>query len=1088
MATIKPIEGRSVHQIQSGQVIVDLQSVCKELVENSIDAGATSIEVRFKNNGLDTIEVQDNGGGIAPADYDTIALKHYTSKLSTYDDLSSLKTFGFRGEALSSLCALSKFHIVTARASDGPKGTKLDFEQSGKLKGTSVVAARQGTIVVVETLFYNLPVRRKELEKNIKREYNKVLALLNAYACISVGVKFSVTNLMPKGKKTIAFSTNANPSTRGNISNVYGAKTIAALIPLDLDFRMDPSNRPGATQSAKNSSPQEDSGSRKVRVVGHISRPVVGEGRQTPDRQMFFVNSRPCNLPQVAKAFNEVYKSYNITQSPFIFADIQLDTEAYDVNVSPDKRTIMLHDQTALLERVKESLAELFAGHDQSVPQAQLLGKQQSTFRPPSMQPRGSTLSIAGDDRGDAGGAAEARPDSRKRSSVPTDTDVPNGVLPGFVKASLIESFAERDAEDRVVRRPPRRRRSSSPEHSKVIEERVFHPNVRRRSATPEADQPSNEPRPRSESPLFEPEQPISPSRIRLEPPSKAVQDFNARIASMHARRVERERSPRSPGPTPADAMDDEEPIPAIKQTPQKVLSQSSIQNAFDRMRPMRTPIQQATITVGDTTTTTTIGSGSQYWSSKRSRIYTPKFSLTGTPLNQNPKVSLFTNSLRGFAAPGTQAEGSEEEEDDDQDSSMPMAIRTPSRQMQAASKAVEEPRTDDLMESSSAPPPGEPFEEEPLDGNSVVPDAKEAESFDGEYVDEEEKKVREEARIARLIAEAEKAAARPIEINLKRANKLFKTSHNKHSTIHLERVVETKVTSIARHLRNIQLNLDAAQARLNATAVLPTSTQLNKDDPEERLSLTVTKTDFNKMQIIGQFNLGFIIAVRPPTSTSPTSDLFIIDQHASDEKYNFERLSTTTMLVSQRLVHPHPLELTAVEEEIILANEHSLTANGFVVEVDTSNKERRAKLTSLPMSKEVTFTPTDLEELLALVMDNPPSSSTPTSPYIPRPSKVRKLLASRACRSSVMIGKTLQNMQMENIVRHMGSMDKPWSCPHGRPTMRHLYGLEKWEGWNEGDGVASVRPASQPTARNTYKLPYSISVTYDHVVTQSYL
>jgi DNA mismatch repair protein PMS2 len=156
-------------------------------------------EVRFKNHGLDSIEVQDNGSGIAPDDYETIALKHYTSKLASYDDLSSLQTFGFRGEALSSLCALSNFHIITTRPSDGPKGTKLEFEQSGKLKGTSVVAAKQGTMVVVETLFHNLPVRRKELEKNVKREYNKVLQLLNAYACISVGVKFSVSNQIPKG-------------------------------------------------------------------------------------------------------------------------------------------------------------------------------------------------------------------------------------------------------------------------------------------------------------------------------------------------------------------------------------------------------------------------------------------------------------------------------------------------------------------------------------------------------------------------------------------------------------------------------------------------------------------------------------------------------------------------------------------------------------------------------------------------------------------------------------------------------------------------------------------------------------------------
>jgi DNA mismatch repair protein PMS2 len=225
-------------------------------------------------------------------------------------------------------------------------------------------------------------------------------------------------------------------------------------------------------------------------------------------------------------------------------------------------------------------------------------------------------------------------------------------------------------------------------------------------------------------------------------------------------------------------------------------------------------------------------------------------------------------------------------------------------------------------------------------------------------------------------------------------------------------------------------------------------------------------------MRIIGQFNLGFIIAVRPPTPTSPTSDLFIIDQHASDEKYNFERLSATTTLVPQKLVHPHPLELTAVEKEIIRENKHSLTANGFVVDletVDDKEADHRAQLVSLPMSKEVTFTPTDLEELLALILENPPSSSTSTSRHIPRPSKVRKLLASRACRSSVMIGKTLQPPRMREIVRHMGSMDKPWSCPHGRPTMRHLFGLEKWQGWTEGDGVSGVDVQGEKTDWNAY-------------------
>jgi DNA mismatch repair protein PMS2 len=1024
------------------------------------------VEVRFKNNGLDAIEVQDNGAGISPEDYETIALKHYTSKLSTYDDLSSLQTFGFRGEALSSLCALSKFHIVTARASDGAKGTKLEFEQSGKLKGTSVAAAKQGTTVVVESLFHNLPVRRKQLEKTVKREYGHVINLLHAYACISTGVKFSVSNQIPKGKKTIAFATNANPSTKENIANVYGAKALSSLIPLDLKFEMDPSNRPGATQSARNRSTQEDPASRTVRVIGHMSRPVVGEGRQTPDRQMFYVNSRPCGLPQLAKVFNEVYKSYNFTQSPFVFADIKLDTDAYDVNVSPDKRTIMLHDQTALLESLREALVDLFQTHDQSVPQAQSLDKRTPslpTFRPPVIEPRQRMDSADGEKREPA-----RLPEPRKLSSTLVQDSSSSfssevAPLPGFTKASLIERFAGKDAEDRSAPPRPRKRRSMSPEPARDAEETVVRREPRQASPSPEPATSAADPVARPPSPLFEPEEAVAVESPLVVQPSKVVQDFNARMASQGTRPGERVRSSRSSSPSEAEG-EDEQAIPVVKQTTKKQLSQSTLQNAFDRTRPTRTPLQQATITIGDTTTVSTVGSGSQTLSAKRSRIHTPRFGLNGIPLTQTPKKRLFMKSLRGFAAPGTQFEESEDEgEEAAQESSMSeVRARSPSSHKRPGTKEFEEPRTDKIDISSGAPLPPEPR----LDGNVEEVDEESAlelpvekDASDDEYIDESEKKAREDAKVAKMIAQAEEAAARPTEMNLKRAGKLFKVSHKKFMTLNLERHIDTDIESIATHLDNLTSALENAEAAIGAVNS-PSSTELNKEDPEERLSLTVTKQDFRNMRIIGQFNLGFILAVRPPTPTSPTPDLFIIDQHASDEKYNFEDLSATTMLVSQRLVHPHPLELTAVEEEIILENQHSLTANGFVVDMDTSGSTtvgHRAKLTSLPMSKEVTFTPTDLEELIALLIDHPPSTSSSTSLHLTRPTKVRKLLASRACRKSVMVGKTLKAAQMEGIVRHMGSMDKPWSCPHGRPTMRHLYGLDRWEGWKEGDGMKGL-------------------------------
>ena len=315
---------------------------------------------------MDSIEVQDNGTGITPENYESVALKHYTSKLSTYDDLDTLETFGFRGEALSSLCALSKFTVATCLASDVPKGTRLDFEPSGKLKGKSVIATQKGTAVTVEKLFHNLPVRRRELERNIKREWGKVIGLLNQYACIQTGTKFSVSQQPIRGKRIVLFSTKGNQNTRENLVNVFGAKTLSCLIPLDLKLEIEPTK--GFSLKFR---PAGENSKTQVRVVGYVSRPSPGEGRNTPDRQMFYVNGRPCGLPQFAKVFNETYKSYAPNQSPFIFTNIKLDTHLYDVNVSPDKRTVLLHDQGKMLDSLRDALFDLFESQRQTVPISQ---------------------------------------------------------------------------------------------------------------------------------------------------------------------------------------------------------------------------------------------------------------------------------------------------------------------------------------------------------------------------------------------------------------------------------------------------------------------------------------------------------------------------------------------------------------------------------------------------------------------------------------------------------------------------------------------------------------------------------------------
>ncbi|EGN97537.1 hypothetical protein SERLA73DRAFT_57791 [Serpula lacrymans var. lacrymans S7.3] len=351
---IKPIDTQSIHRITSGQVVVDLQTAVKELVENSLDAQAKSIEVRFHNYGLKSIEVIDNGSGIKADDYDGIALKHYTSKLTSFEDLSTVLTFGFRGEALSSLCALSNgISVVTATAAETPKGTVLEMDRNGKIQSKGKTARTRGTTIIIKELFKPLPVRRKELERNVKREFGKALNLLYAYALVPCakadkGIRLTVTNQPDGGRKTLQLKTDGSPSTRASVTALWGPKALDNVVELDLTFQME-------TEKAvlRRQSTGDGDSPTTICVRGLISKFSPSCGRATTDRQFFFINGRPFSPPKIQKAFNEVYRSFNANQSPFIVADFVIPTHTCDINVSPDKRTIFLHSEANLIQALK---------------------------------------------------------------------------------------------------------------------------------------------------------------------------------------------------------------------------------------------------------------------------------------------------------------------------------------------------------------------------------------------------------------------------------------------------------------------------------------------------------------------------------------------------------------------------------------------------------------------------------------------------------------------------------------------------------------------------------------------------------------
>lgn len=183
------------------------------------------------------MEVSDNGSGIDPSNFAGLALKHWTSKLSSFDDLDSLHSFGFRGEAISSLCALSELSVVT-RTAGQPAGSLLEYDYNGVLVKQSAAAREIGTTVRLRNLFSTVPVRHKEFVRNARREYARLLTLLESYALISTGLKLTVTHQggLGSGARQVVLQTAGNSDLRDNVANVFGAKQAASLIPVQAEL------------------------------------------------------------------------------------------------------------------------------------------------------------------------------------------------------------------------------------------------------------------------------------------------------------------------------------------------------------------------------------------------------------------------------------------------------------------------------------------------------------------------------------------------------------------------------------------------------------------------------------------------------------------------------------------------------------------------------------------------------------------------------------------------------------------------------------------------------------------------------------
>jgi DNA mismatch repair protein MutL len=348
------LTSETIGKIAAGEVVERPSSVVKELIENSIDAGATRIAIEIEGGGSRLIRVTDDGSGIAAEDLPLATRRHATSKLTQFDDLEALDTLGFRGEALASIGAVADMTIRSATRGEPGAALRLQY---GRESGPWTEAAPVGTTISVHDLFGNVPARRKFLRQD-STEASYVSRLVGAYACNRPEIRWTLTN---EARKVL--STPGNGSDLDAAIGVFGTELADNV--LELKSEGAESAVPGVT------------------VSGWVTTPRVTRSHR--QNLFFFVNGRMVQHRALAYALEEAFHSLlMVGRHPLGMVRIELDPAAVDVNVHPTKAEVKFADERAVCRAVMRAV------HD-------ALGRQQQdripdvTFTPPA--PAGSSLS-----------------------------------------------------------------------------------------------------------------------------------------------------------------------------------------------------------------------------------------------------------------------------------------------------------------------------------------------------------------------------------------------------------------------------------------------------------------------------------------------------------------------------------------------------------------------------------------------------------------------------------------------------------------------------------------------------------------------
>lgn len=339
---IQVLDQSTINQIAAGEVVERPASVVKELMENAIDAGSTAITVEIRQGGIGFIRITDNGCGIKKEELPLAFLRHSTSKIRTAEDLLTVSSLGFRGEALSSIAAVSQVELIT-KTSGSLTGSRYRIE-GGEEIGLEEIGAPDGTTFISRNLFFNTPARRKFL-KTETTEGAHVADLVEKIALShpEISIRFIVNNQS-------RLHTSGNHNLKDIIYTVYGREIAANLLPVEVSNGI-------------------------VKISGFIGKPVIARGNRNFEN--YFINGRYIKSGLVSKAIEDGYKSYMMQHKyPFTLLHLTVEPEFIDVNVHPSKMELRFKDGENMYRVICQAVMDALSGKE-LIPNVSLMSERE---------------------------------------------------------------------------------------------------------------------------------------------------------------------------------------------------------------------------------------------------------------------------------------------------------------------------------------------------------------------------------------------------------------------------------------------------------------------------------------------------------------------------------------------------------------------------------------------------------------------------------------------------------------------------------------------------------------------------------------